>query len=55
MYLPPYSPELNLIEMVWRQAKHHWRKFVTWDKDKVREEVAKLMADFGTAYKISFA
>jgi transposase len=55
MHLPPYSPELNLVERVWRQAKHHWRKFVTWDKDKVREEVANLMADFGTAYKISFA
>ena len=24
-YLPPYSPELNLIEIVWKQAKYHWR------------------------------
>ena len=21
--LPPYSPELNLIEILWRQAKYH--------------------------------
>ncbi|HAT1685557.1 TPA: transposase, partial [Klebsiella oxytoca] len=25
LYLPAYSPELNLIEMVWKQAKYHWR------------------------------
>jgi transposase len=25
--LPPYSPELNLIEIVWKQAKRHWRRF----------------------------
>ncbi len=55
MYLPPYSPELNLIEVLWRHAKYHWRRFVTWAKDQVREEVVKLMQGFGTTYKISFA
>lgn len=55
MHLPPYSPELNLIETVWKHAKHHWRRFVTWAKDQVREEVVKLMQGFGTTYKISFA
>ena len=23
-YLPPYSPELNLIEILWRCIKYHW-------------------------------
>ena len=23
-FLPPYSPELNLIKLVWKQMKHHW-------------------------------
>ena len=23
-YLPPYCPELNLIETLWRMIKHHW-------------------------------
>ncbi|WP_422627416.1 transposase [Photorhabdus thracensis] len=23
-YLPAYSPELNLIEIVWKQAKYRW-------------------------------
>ncbi len=24
LFLPPYSPELNLIEILWKQAKYHW-------------------------------
>jgi len=31
-YLPPYSPQLNLIEIVWKHFKYHWRRFVTWTK-----------------------
>jgi transposase len=34
-YLPPHSPELNLIEIVWKHAKYHWRRFVTWTKDTI--------------------
>ena len=26
-YLPPYSPELNRIEILWKQAKYFWHKF----------------------------
>jgi transposase len=33
MHLPPYSPELNPIEIVWKQAKYHWRRFVTGRKN----------------------
>ena len=29
-HIPTYSPELNLIEILWKQAKYHWRKFTTW-------------------------
>lgn len=55
LHLPPYSPELNLIEIIWKHAKYHWRRFATWAKDQVREEVIKLLDGFGTTYKISFA
>lgn len=55
MYLPPYSPELNPIEIVWKQAKYHWRRFVTWTKEQLRGEVLQLMEGIGTTYKISFA
>jgi transposase len=54
MHLPPYSPELNPIEIVWKQAKYHWRRFATWTKEQLLEEVQNLMASIGSAYKISF-
>ena len=28
-YLPPYSPELNRIEILWKDAKYFWRRFVS--------------------------
>lgn len=55
MHLPPYCPELNPIEIVWKQAKYHWRRFVTWSKEQLREEVLSLMEGIGTTHKISFA
>jgi len=55
MHLPPYSPELNPIEIVWKQAKYHWRRFATWTKEQLLEEVQNLMASIGSTYKISFA
>lgn len=54
-YLPPYSPELNLIEIVWKQAKYHWRRFVSWSADQLSTEVHALLDGFGNKYKISFA
>lgn len=54
LHLPPYSPELNLIEILWKHAKYHWRRFVTWSKQQLREEVAKLMDSVGHQFKIGF-
>ncbi|MGL4996096.1 MAG: IS630 family transposase [Deefgea sp.] len=55
MYLPAYSPELNLIEIVWKHAKHFWRSFKSWSKDKLVEEVHALLSGFGSKFKISYA
>jgi len=54
-YLPPYSPELNLIEIVWKHAKYHWRRFVTWTKETIDAEIAKLLASYGSEFEIRFA
>ena len=54
-YLPPYSPELNLIEIVWKQAKYHWRNFVTWTKETIDDEVRSLLGAYGTKFQINFA
>lgn len=55
MYLPPYSPELNPIEVVWKHLKYHWRRFVTWTREELLEQVQKLMAGIGSNFKISFS
>jgi transposase len=54
-YLPAYSPELNLIEIVWKHAKYHWRRFVTWTKETIDAEIATLLADYGSKFQINFS
>ncbi len=54
-YLPPYSPELNLIEIVWKQAKYHWRRFVTWTNETIDAEIAKLLDAYGSKFQIDFS
>jgi len=53
-YLPPYSPELNMIEILWKQAKYHWRAFVTWSRDTLHENVRELLDGYGTKFQINF-
>lgn len=33
-----YLPALNLIEMVWKQAIYHWRRFINWNKERLESE-----------------
>nr|WP_185643733.1 transposase [Burkholderia cenocepacia] len=54
-YLPAYSPELNKIEIVWRQLKYRWRRFVTWTKKTIDAELADLLAGYGTKFQTSFS
>jgi len=54
-YLPPYSPELNMIEIVWKQAKYHWREFVTWSKDSFQDKVKELLDGYGSKFQICFS
>jgi transposase len=53
-YLPPYSPELNMIEILWKQAKYHWRRFVTWTRDTIDSEIDALLGAYGSTYQIRF-
>lgn len=54
-YLPTYSPELNLIEIVWKQAKYHWRRFITWTRDTMDCELDSLLGGYGSRYAINFS
>jgi len=54
-HLPAYSPELNLIEIVWKHAKHHWRRFTTWTKETIGHEIGKLLGGYGSKFEIRFS
>lgn len=54
LYLPPYSPELNAIKTLWRQANYFWRRFLTLSGRELHDEVDALMHGFGTDYTITF-
>jgi transposase len=38
LFLPPYSPELNLIEILWRKMKYEWLEwhaYLDFENNKV--------------------
>jgi DDE superfamily endonuclease len=53
-YLPPYIAELNHIEILWKQAKYFWRKFVRLTAGALVDEVHSLMTNYGTEFTINF-
>jgi transposase len=55
VYLTPYSPELNPIEILWKQAKCHWRKLTTWAKEDLPHEVSAIFQGYGSKFKIRYA
>jgi transposase len=54
-YLPPYSPELNRIEILWKHAKYLWRRFVAVNGADLLNEIQSLMKGFGNEFTINFA
>lgn len=55
-YLPPYSPELNLIEIVWRRVKYQWLPVSAYCSfDALRESVTQILNEYGEKYSITFA
>jgi transposase len=54
-YLPPYSPELNLIEILWRFIKYHWLPFSAYISFScLVQAVEDILTRFGTDYIINF-
>jgi transposase len=54
-HLPVYSPELNLIEILWRFIKYYWLEFeayISWKH--LVEYVENILRQVGTKYKINF-
>jgi transposase len=54
--LPEYSPELNLIEILWRFIKYLWLPFSAFlSFDNLVEEVEKILTKIGSEYLIDLA
>jgi transposase len=55
-YLPTYSPELNLIEILWRFIKYKWLDLAAYSSfKKLNEEIQKVLEGVGSKYQITFA
>jgi transposase len=55
-YLPPYSPELKLIEIVWRFIKYRWLPLNAYETyQTLKQAVEEILVNFGTKYQITFA
>jgi hypothetical protein len=54
-YVPAYSPELNLIEILWRFIKYDWLPFSAYTSCQcLCKAVEDLLTRFGTDYTINF-
>lgn len=54
-YLPPYSPALNVMEILWRFMKYYWLPFSAYVSfQHLCEAVEEILQQFGTKYTIAF-
>ena len=55
-FLPAYSPELNLIEILWRKTKYEWLPFDAHESyQKLRSCLEEIFSGFGSRYNIIYA
>jgi len=56
LFLPPYCPHLNRIEVVWRMVKYHWLSPDAYtDFKTLCQSVIGILAGVGTNYQITSA
>jgi transposase len=51
-----YSPELNIIEILWRKVKYEWLPFSAYDSfEKLEDELSILLSLIGEEYLVNFS
>lgn len=54
-YLPPYSPELNMIEILWRRMKYQWLPLdATESWEALVSGIEHVLKNIGSEYQITF-
>ena len=54
--LPAYSPELNLIEILWRMIKYKWLPLDSYESfKKLLKRLEEVLKGVGSKYQINFA
>jgi transposase len=56
-FLPPYCPELNLIELLWRKIKYDWltARHAYQNFKAMTEALFEVIQGIGSKYRITFA
>ena len=53
--LPPYSPHLNIIEILWRKMKYEWLKPEDYFSfESLTTAIQEILNNLGAEYKINF-
>ncbi len=53
-FIPAYSPELNRIEMVWKQMKYRWRDSKVMSGGRIKDWVYDISNQLGRKYMFTF-
>ena len=54
-FLPPYSPHLNIAEVLWRKLKYEWLRPEDYaDKETLRYGVWQALSAVGQSLRIEF-
>lgn len=54
-FLPPYSPELNLIEILWKKIKYQWLPIDAYQSFAcLNEKICYILANVGKLFSICF-
>ncbi len=55
MFLPSYSPELNLIELLWQKIKYQWLPLDIYGTYQAMcEGLFEVLKGIGSKYRITF-
>jgi len=56
LFLPPYCPELNLIEILWRKIKYEWLPLSAYQSFKeLTKSLSEVLKGIGSKYRLNFA